>query len=427
MQSCCIDKTSTAELSEAINSMFRWYQNAKVCYAYLADVANKDEFSSSRWFSRGWTLQELIAPKVVRFYSSDWTLLGLKSELCHLLQEITEIDAFVLETGLFSQVCIAKRMSWASRRETTRIEDRAYSLMGIFDVNMPLIYGEGPKAFTRLQHEILRVSADQSLFAWGAPVVFSDIHTFFRTRGAPTRHGLFADSPMDFSNKHDILQARSQETSPPPVIYGNGIRVQYPVLEKGSSSFMILVLACTTRNATRAYIGVPLEIWDNTCYTRNGPLVLIFPGDWTKAQSKALVVKEPPAGVVPRFPISFQVLRVPNKSRMRQEDQYALDEVFCLRDSAYHPTKHSISISHGHPERPHRGPCAALFFTFSPISDKRVGSDDGIFPIRSFAVVLGYSNHPFGSAPLRMAHITARLPESIMICRSRYRSDQFDR
>lgn len=163
--------------------MFRWYQNAKVCYAYLADVANKDEFSSSRWFSRGWTLQELIAPKVVRFYSSDWTLLGLKSELCHLLQEITEIDAFVLETGLFSQVCIAKRMSWASRRETTRIEDRAYSLMGIFDVNMPLIYGEGPKAFTRLQHEILRVSDDQSLFAWGAPVVFSDIHTFFSHAG----------------------------------------------------------------------------------------------------------------------------------------------------------------------------------------------------------------------------------------------------
>ncbi len=205
--------------------MFRWYSNAKVCYAYLADVAGQDGFASSRWFSRGWTLQELIAPKVVRFYSSDMMLLGSKSELEGMLQTITGIDAFALSTGNFSQVCVAKRMSWAAKRDTTRVEDQAYSLLGIFGVNMPLIYGEGKKAFLRLQQEIMRVSDDQSLFAWGAPLVFPDINVFLTSRRY-MMHGLFANSPADFSTNHDILQVDNQEDSPPPVIHGNGVRVQ---------------------------------------------------------------------------------------------------------------------------------------------------------------------------------------------------------
>ncbi|KAH8163970.1 hypothetical protein CIB48_g4252 [Xylaria polymorpha] len=327
VDTCCIDQTSTAELSEAINSMFRWYTNAKICYAYLADVIDQDGFASSRWFSRGWTLQELIAPKIVRFYSCDWTLLGSKSELEDLLQKITGIDAFVLSTGTFSQVCVAKRMSWAAKRDTTRIEDQAYSLMGIFGVNMPLIYGEGKKAFLRLQQEIMRVSDDQSLFAWGAPPVFPDMHVFLTSR-IPVMHGLFADSPASFATNHDILEVDNQEDSPPPVIHGNGVRVQYPVCTRGDHEF--IVLACTTRARARAYIGVPVKSWSTSLYARCGQLVLIFPEHWTEANVKVLVVKEPPVGRVSFTPETFRIVRVPNTTRTKTQDQFFLDEVRTL-------------------------------------------------------------------------------------------------
>ncbi|KAI1305096.1 heterokaryon incompatibility protein-domain-containing protein [Xylaria venustula] len=386
VDTCCIDKTSTAELSEAINSMFRWYSNAKVCYAYLADVENQDDLASSRWFSRGWTLQELIAPKTVRFYSFNWTSLGSKVELSHALQTITSIDASVLSTGNFSRVCIAKRMSWAAKRNTTRIEDQAYSLMGIFDVNMPLIYGEGRKAFLRLQQEILKVSDDQSLFAWGAPEVFSDMHNFSRV-WKPDAYGVFADSPSKFATNHEILQTISQEDSPPPIIHGNGVRLQYPVCTKGAHDFILL--ACTTRRTTRAYVGIPVQNWDDSFYARCGPLVLVFPEDWTKARSKMLIVKEPPVGFVPTPPSTFQIVRVPNKTRKRKQDPFLLDEVFCLPHAKYHPVKHSIASSH------RRGPHAVLFFTTSAALDRKMRSVDGVFPIHCFAIILGSSKYPW--------------------------------
>ncbi|EIW63438.1 HET-domain-containing protein [Trametes versicolor FP-101664 SS1] len=171
----CIDKTSSAELSEAINSMFSWYEKASVCYAYLVDVPKscvlhspKSAFRTSRWFSRGWTLQELIAPRCLVFMSSEWTYLGTKASLAPLLSEVTGIDVEVLTFRReLRQVSVARRMSWASGRETKRVEDEAYSLMGLFGITMPTIYGEGRKAFRRLQEEIMKQSPDQSLFAWG--------------------------------------------------------------------------------------------------------------------------------------------------------------------------------------------------------------------------------------------------------------------
>ena len=150
IDTCCINKTSSAELSEAINSMFCWYQKAAVCYAYLSDVDDLGpRFGESKWFTRGWTLQELLAPSRVVFYSSNWTELGEKTTMASILSTITRIDYFVLrgETPLHP---VARQMSWAARRETTRSEDIAYSLMGIFDVNMPMLYGGGSKAFIRL-------------------------------------------------------------------------------------------------------------------------------------------------------------------------------------------------------------------------------------------------------------------------------------
>ncbi|KAF2203847.1 HET-domain-containing protein, partial [Delitschia confertaspora ATCC 74209] len=174
IDTCCIDKRSSAELSEAINSMYEWYWNAEKCYTYLADVTDEDvetiwqgEFPRSRWFTRGWTLQELLAPAVVEFYNSDWQSLGTKSTHLELVADITGIDISVLAyRENIKKACIAQKFSWASTRVTTREEDIAYCLLGLVGVNMPLLYGEGRKAFLRLQLEIIRTTNDHTLFVW---------------------------------------------------------------------------------------------------------------------------------------------------------------------------------------------------------------------------------------------------------------------
>ena len=168
VDTCCIDKSNSTELAEAINSMFRWYQKAAKCYVFLSDVPRttadsedrshqlfwESAFRTSEWFTRGWTLQELIAPASVEFFSKDWELLGDKVSLERHICEITKIPCSVLRGSLLANVSTTERMSWAETRQTTREEDMAYSLLGIFDVHMPLIYGEGKEnAFRRLIRE----------------------------------------------------------------------------------------------------------------------------------------------------------------------------------------------------------------------------------------------------------------------------------
>jgi hypothetical protein len=164
VDTCCIDKTNSAEVTEAINSMFSWYQNASRCYVYLADVSehgfNKDSviFRKSRWFTRAWTLQELLAPKSVEFFSKEGGKLGDKITLAHRLHDITGIPITALDgSSTLAQFSIADRFSWAAHRDATLKEDSAYSLLGIFDVQMPIIYGEGRDyAFMRLEDQISR-------------------------------------------------------------------------------------------------------------------------------------------------------------------------------------------------------------------------------------------------------------------------------
>ena len=177
VDTCCIDKSSSAELSEAINCMFRWYKDAARCYVYLSDVSAsgsvgdessrrwKPGFNESRWFTRGWTLQELIAPKSVQFFSEEGQLLGDKQSLEQTLYEITGIAIQALQGSHMLHFSVNERMSWAAKRETKREEDEAYSLLGIFDIHMPLIYGEGrKKAMSRLLKEIKETSkVDPSL------------------------------------------------------------------------------------------------------------------------------------------------------------------------------------------------------------------------------------------------------------------------
>lgn len=193
VDTCCIDKTSSAELSEALNSMYKWYREATICYAYLEDIASRDTSTDSalkscKWFRRGWTLQELIAPSVVEFYACDWTEIGTKLSLNSVISQATGIPSDIL-AGLTQpkNYNVAERMSWASGRHTTRKEDKAYSLLGIFNIHMPMLYGEGSNAFQRLQEEILRVDEDLSIFAW--PLQEGSIWT----------GSLFATSPAAFS------------------------------------------------------------------------------------------------------------------------------------------------------------------------------------------------------------------------------------
>ena len=221
----CINKESSAELSEGINSMFRYYTCAQVCYVYLADVPSSDKvwekdsaFRRSRWHTRGWTLQEMLAPEMVIFLSKDWQILGTKSQLAALISEVTSIPQPVLKLEKdLADICISQRMSWAASRFTTREEDEAYCLLGIFGITMPTLYGEGRNAFYRLQQELMKRSTDPSLFLWGysAPAVRLLSATQSQGQGPSIpRHDelhashstyLFADSPQlyfgdEFSN-----------------------------------------------------------------------------------------------------------------------------------------------------------------------------------------------------------------------------------
>ncbi|CAF9924368.1 hypothetical protein IMSHALPRED_006165 [Imshaugia aleurites] len=226
IDTCCIDKKSSAELTEAINSMYNWYGRAKVCYVYLNDVAwekgtseslqaSMDGFRESSWFTRGWTLQELLAPPSVSFLDQNWQYIGTKDDLAREISEITGIDTqyflpdaenkihepctkapdcrghpprYKYITSGKLEPSVATRMSWASKRQISRIEDMAYCLLGIFDVNMPLLYGEGPKAFLRLQYEIMKQTSDDSIFAWTADQEVTGVLAYWPSNFASSRY-----------------------------------------------------------------------------------------------------------------------------------------------------------------------------------------------------------------------------------------------
>ncbi|KAK1826382.1 heterokaryon incompatibility protein-domain-containing protein [Podospora conica] len=336
VDTCCIDKSSSAELSEAINSMYAWYRDSAVCYVYLSDVNVTvseeehysksegkrpgcpswsryddpvlDQLNSSQWFTRGWTLQELLAPTVRIFYDVGWVPLlkmddssrtrGLRQYGVGLaplyrvdqddiwqevIENVTGIDSLLMAS--FSpksrDISIARKMSWASKRKTTRPEDMAYCLMGIFGVNMPLLYGEGgPKAFQRLQEEIIKQSDDHTIFYWRDP---DADHSTFR--------GLLARSPVEFRdpsraefsgkptytngsrNRDDPGQPRTDRT------YGmtnKGLRISLTMVSSGEDfdhavlsgdDEEIAILECVIRPEQRFFI-VLARLSDHGHYAR---------------------------------------------------------------------------------------------------------------------------------------------------------------
>lgn len=257
VDTCCIDKASSAELSKAINSMYRWYADSEVCYAYLEDIStisqdgrgdSEEDFKRSRWHTRGWTLQELLAPRNVIFYSSNWTPLGTKTELASILSVVSGIDEHVLiEPDWLASYTIAQRMCWAAHRNTTQPEDQAYCLFDIMGVNMPLLYGEGEKAFARLQGEIIRSQIDHSIFLWKTG-----------TRTSLARQ--FARSPADFSDCSRVIQTNTTVRSTcqaSPL----GLHVSFPVVKWGSCWFAIL--DCRYADDFRGPLGLQIEFDEN--------------------------------------------------------------------------------------------------------------------------------------------------------------------
>jgi hypothetical protein len=270
VDTCCIDKSSSAELCEAINSMFKWYEDAVECFAYLEDVHDvfdEDAFRGSRWFRRGWTLQELLAPSKLTFFSSNWGKLGTRATHLQLISSVTRIETRYLSGGDkdFRQSSIAQRMSWAVGRSTERIEDRAYSLLGIFGINMPLLYGEGCNAFARLQQEIMKNSDDQTLFAW-------------EETGPGLEWSPFAMSPDAFNSGKDYVRDEFTMHTGPYAITNRGLELRLSLFYMGAESpnHTYAVLACRLSSSPLNLVAIPIHLFgQDLCVRRSGPCQIL--------------------------------------------------------------------------------------------------------------------------------------------------------
>ncbi|KAK3322926.1 hypothetical protein B0H66DRAFT_555506 [Apodospora peruviana] len=272
--------------------MFRWYADSAVCYAYLSDVApntgdislliaNLDCYTSkkvsgpvledSRWFRRGWTLQELLAPRKLVFYASDWSEIATREDLCARISQITSIDEYYLMASptsrrsidsILDKASIAERMSWASNRETTREEDMAYCLLGLFGINMPLLYGEGRAAFRRLQEEIIRVSDDQTIFAWNYDL---------SRHGSAQVLGCLAYSPKDFAACGHLVPCHWGNERPAGGGNGGGSSSVYSLTNKGLQITLPMLgkfalLQCQPRDDPTKLVVICLWPWYDNVY-----------------------------------------------------------------------------------------------------------------------------------------------------------------
>ncbi|KAK3384088.1 heterokaryon incompatibility protein-domain-containing protein [Lasiosphaeria ovina] len=299
VDTCCIDKTSSAELTESINSMFRWYQQAAICFVYLSDLSTRDNLEvrlpACRWFTRGWTLQELIAPKDVSFYDKKWQPRGTKISLVNIINTITGISIPALKSeSRLSRFSVAKRMSWAARRTTTRAEDTAYSLLGIFDVNMPLIYGEGINAFRRLQEEIMRKSSDVTILAW------EDTESTWENT-------LFAPSPAGFTvHMVGVLGGRStsslysdaHNTAQESSMTNRGWRIETRLLKlsdksSGNLVYLLKLGVVWVQGVGETTVGITLEKVGPHLFTRQQrSLTIVLPTLYTIANPPLLTCRQ---------------------------------------------------------------------------------------------------------------------------------------
>lgn len=315
----------SAELSEAINSMFEWYKKSVKCYAYLADVNEEEAKESgearwnpfekkenekklnqtgrvsrpineliggSKWFTRAWTLQELLAPSSIQirdepgeepgqefvgmeFFSANWKSLGSKLDLKNIISSTTGIaQEYLTGASNLASASISMRMSWAAERRATRAEDIAYSLLGIFDVNMPLLYGEGKvKAFRRLQEEIMKISEDETLFAWESSELTAN----------PSSGDALASDPRDFSEARDLLPFASDDHVIPYALTHRGLRIwlqthlysdmirpiRSPIMLRSPFKLYAAVLRCHLAHDFNNVVVIPLSHLTANLYIRD--------------------------------------------------------------------------------------------------------------------------------------------------------------
>ncbi|KAF5647656.1 beta transducin [Fusarium tjaetaba] len=265
VDTCCIDKTSSAELSEAINSMMSWYERSEICYTYLSDVPPgtnihdpESSFAKSRWFERGWTLQELIAPSRLIFLYDDWSVMSERDDIVDIITQITGIDQTFLSApptptdgrlqSRLHAASIAEKMSWASERKTTRIEDTAYCLL----------------------EEIMKRSDDQTLLAWYLP------------EDGPNESGVLARSPAAFANCKDFIPCDVGIPTPPFQITNKGLRIEMPVSSEDFSDGRYALLQCRKKQDPTTMIAIPLNGGHNGLYVRSRrPLKILSYQYWS--------------------------------------------------------------------------------------------------------------------------------------------------
>lgn len=292
IDTCCIDKSSSAELTEAINSMFRWYRQAEVCFAYISDLPQREggpafEWLNDgcyyRWFTRGWTLQELVAADKIEFYDAGWEYRGDKATLTKQLFRTTGIDEQVLaDSRILPEIPVAKKMSWAATRQTTRTEDIAYCLLGLFDINMPMIYGEGERAFIRLQEEIAKETNDLSLFAW----------TSKGEQDSKDFRGMFASSPAEFADCRNVRWADFLVPGSEFAVTNHGVRLETS-LGLTDKMQVVLDLGCYGDTIRRERLGIYLH-QTGTRYVRQRPDSLYHTQDprlWVGKKSTVYIQK----------------------------------------------------------------------------------------------------------------------------------------
>ncbi|KAK0380945.1 hypothetical protein CLIM01_01701 [Colletotrichum limetticola] len=413
---CCIDKTSSAELSESINSMYRWYEKAAICYAFLSDVepvsaqspfAKDSSFQNSRWFTRGWTLQELIAPKTVEFYAGDWSYINTKQSrnvFCQLLARITGIDEQVLSgTSFLSDISVANKMRWAGHRQTTRPEDKAYCLIGLFKVNMPLLYGEGDRAFTRLQEEILKESDDQSLFLWGMPEDVQPSDDLF---------GLLASSPssfsrVDFDHVRPLPPSESQDSAPTSVT-NQGLRTNILLIPRqpdGDEYYALLDCIVSKADSSSEEMSpciILQRLWSDQfarVASEKGSVIL-FPLDHfddAEGTYENIYVKENPFYALPELSV---------KTKLRPNSKDAVSHLAFTIHEAYPPERWDTTLSVIRTKEPHsnRAMVVLRFMSLEQSQRSVVDVAIGLRRVRRRWEVC-YEKHPYTGNSLESVYL----------------------
>ncbi|KAH9871582.1 hypothetical protein J1614_005837 [Plenodomus biglobosus] len=291
--------------------MFSWYRKAAVCYVYLSDVDGSADFAKSRWFNRAWTLQELLAPcfglgsrgfsNKLRFMNRSWHLLSTEATSSQVISHITGIPQGYLNGQSLEDASISMRMSWAAGREATRQEDIAYALLGIFDVNIPLLYGEGKvKAFRRLQEEIMKASEDETLFAW------------ISAAATPQNvcPGFLAADPADFSMTKHLAPFHTKDSAVPHTMTHRGLHIRMQLFDAFDNAVKTWKKMQPIEHSRRSYFYDSASWGVLRCYLASDPTRLVLiPLEW---QDSDMYIRHP-CNILVTVPSRF----VPDTVRFR--------------------------------------------------------------------------------------------------------------